>query len=88
MVDLDKIKACFGTDERDPDDTRFYNIGEFLPRDSYLYIGGGEDSEGNISFVVVLAEGESEAELRAMTMPKFDLKGVEEILTAGVWRKW
>lgn len=87
-LDLDKVKALFGTDERDPDNTRFYHFGDFLDRDSYLYKGGGEDPEGRIVFVVVLAEGESKAELEAMAMPEFDMRGLEKILTEGVWMRW
>ena len=40
-----------------------------------MYIGGGEDSEGNIELVVVLAEGDTKAELEDLPKPEFELRG-------------
>ena len=84
---LDKVTARYGTEEHDPHNTRFLDIVEIFPRDSYPFIGGGEDSEGKISLAGVLDEGGDKAELESRPMAEFDMRGAGEILIAGNYRR-
>lgn len=82
-MDMDKISA---TKEQDPN--VIHSIVTMLMRESYMYIGNGEDASDGIVMVVVLAQGRNKKELEDLPMPKFDTTGGEEFLTAGVWRNW
>ena len=57
-VDLDKVTARFGTDEHDPNNTRFLFIVDIFPRDSYLYITTGRDPNDKYYLAVVLDDGD------------------------------
>ena len=88
-VDLEKVTRLYGsTDAEDPDNTRFVHIVRLFPRESYKYIGGGMEPNGNLAFVVVLDDGNDKARLEASLMPEFDMKGMGNILTAGIWEQY
>ena len=78
-VDFDKLRARFGTDEDNPNNTRFLPIVEIFPRDSYLYITTGRDPNDKYYLVVVPDDGGDQAELESRPMPEFDLRGAESI---------
>lgn len=86
-VDLLKVTKRFGVREDDPHNLRFLSITRLFPQDSYKYIGTGEEADGRVELIVVLAEGDDKAQLEKSPMPSFNQKGAGEILTAGVWRK-
>lgn len=82
-MDIDKIRA---NQERNPGS--IHSIVDILRRETYMYIGTGEDASEGPVMVVVLAQGDIKGELENMPMPQFNTTGGEEFLTAGVWRDW
>ena len=82
-LDIDKISA---NKEQNPN--IIHSIVNMLMRESYMYIGSGEDDSDGVVMVVVLAQGNTKKELDNLPMPKFNTTGGEEFLTAGVWRSW
>ncbi|KAH9008585.1 hypothetical protein EDB83DRAFT_2323029 [Lactarius deliciosus] len=56
-IDRAKLLANFGSTEKDPENVRFLELWKHFP-EPFLYIAPGEEPEGNLSLVVVLADGD------------------------------
>jgi hypothetical protein len=82
-IDRDKLNQHFGSRPDDPDNKRFLSIWEKFPH-PFLYVGGGEDPEGHIDIVVVLADGTNKEELEKTPIPALS-EPYTSIFTPGIW---
>jgi hypothetical protein len=84
-VDRTKLERTYGKREDDPENTRFLPIWKQFPLD-YEYIEAGEEPDGHIALVVVLADGYDRERLERLEMPC--LSGVyEKVFTPGIWTR-
>jgi len=63
---------------------------EYIPRTAYRYTALGEESNGNVCLVMVLADGYNKEELERMSVPppKERLaQAAQYTLTPGIWPK-
>jgi hypothetical protein len=67
-VDRAKLETTYGKRENDPENTRFLTIWKQFPLD-YEYIEAGEEPDGHIALVVVLADGYDRERLEGLDIP-------------------
>lgn len=93
-VDLDKIEKLYGYAKtaEDPNNMRFVDATmDFVPRTAYKYTALGEESDGDICLVMVLADGYNKEELERTPMPPPGdrlAQAAKYTLTPGVWPKY
>jgi hypothetical protein len=85
-VDEEKIEQQFGTHEDDPDNTSFIPIWQTFPY-PFLCVAGGMEPDGDVSVVVVLAEGLNKEELEQQPMVTLG-EPYTRVFTPGIWFHW
>ena len=82
-IDHTKLEKTYGKREDDLENTRFCSIWKQFPLD-YLYIETGEEPDGHIALVVVLADGYDRERLEGLDMPSLG-GAYEKVFTPGIW---
>jgi hypothetical protein len=84
-IDQAKLSKHFPRPD-DPHNKRFLSIWEYFPYD-FLYVGGGEDPQGHIDIVVVLADGPNREDLEKTLMPDLS-EPYTKVFTPGIWVRY
>ena len=84
-VDRAKLEKTYGKRENDPENTRFLSIWKQFPLD-YEYIEAGEEPDGHIALVVVVADGYDRERLEGLDMPCLS-SVYEKVFTPGIWTR-
>jgi hypothetical protein len=85
-VDHDKLRNRYGSRKSDPENARFLSIWQKFPH-PFLYLANGEEPEGHVSLVLVLAEGHNKEELEQTPIPVIS-EPYTTVFTAGIWVKY
>jgi hypothetical protein len=88
---IEKLYGYAKTAE-DPNNMRFVDATmDFVPRTAYKYTALGEESDGDICLVMVLADGYNKEELENTPIPPPEerlAQAAQYTLTLGVWPKY
>jgi hypothetical protein len=85
-IDQEKLRETFGSQPEDPHNTRLWDLWEYFPHE-FLYVGGGEDPEGHIDIVVVLACGTDREELEKQPIVHLS-EPYTSVFTPGIWVRY
>ena len=85
-VDREKLLNNFTPRAWDPENLRMLDIWEKFPTE-FLYIAMGNEPDGRISLVIVLAEGYDKEKLEKVSMVDLSREPFSKVFTPGIWVK-
>jgi hypothetical protein len=85
-VDHDKLRNRYGSRKDDPENARFLSIWQKFPL-PFLYLATGEEPEGHVCLVMVLADGYDKEELEQTLIPDLS-EPYTNVFTPGIWVKY
>ena len=84
--DREKLLNNFPTRPDDPENFRMLWLWKKFPTD-FLYLGSGKELGGEMSLVVVLAEGSDKEKLEQEPMVDLSYEPYSRVFTPGIWVK-